>query len=66
MHVQHVNEPIAKGSINCICKNQYRSSTFQSAENLNFENFSPGPTMTSPVVDSGYERMSSIFSVNST
>ena len=35
MLVQQVQEPIAKG--------QYQTSAFQSAENLTFENFSPGP-----------------------
>ena len=44
---------------------QYQTGAFQSAENLNFENFSPAPTMVGPIVDSGYERMSSTFSVNS-
>ena len=62
--VQQVKEPRAKGSINCICKYQYQNSAFQSAENLNFENFSLGPTMVGPIVDSGCERMSSTFPVN--
>ena len=39
MLVEQVKEPIAKGSMNCICKIQYQNSAFQSAENLNFENF---------------------------
>ena len=65
MLVRQVKEPVAKESINCICKNQYQNSAFQSAGNLNFENFSPGPTMMGPIVESRYERMSSIFAVNS-
>ena len=35
------------------------------AENLNFENFFLDPTMLGPIVVSGYEVMSSTFSVNS-
>ena len=46
-------------------QNQYQNSASQSTENLTFENFSPGPTMVGPIVDSGYGRMSSTFSVNS-
>ena len=65
MHVQQVKEPIAKGSINCICKNQYQNSAFQSAENINLENLSSGPTMVDPIVNSRYELMSNTFSVNS-
>ena len=66
MLVQQVKEPIAKGGINCICNNRYQNAAFLSAENLHFENFSPGPTMVGPIVDSGYERISITFSVNST
>ena len=65
MLVKHVKEPIVKGSTKCICKNHYQNSAFQSAENLSFENFSPGPTMIVPIVDSGCERMLSTISVNS-
>ena len=55
MPVGQVKEPVAKGSINCICKSQYQNSAFQSAENLNFENFSPSSVMVRPIVESGYE-----------
>ena len=65
MLVQQMKEPIAKDNINCICKDQYQNSAFQSAENLNFENFSQGPAMVDSIVDSGYERMFSTFSMNS-
>ena len=65
MLVQQMKEPIAKGSINFICKNLYQNSTFQSAENFNFENFSPSLTMVGPLLDSVYEQMSSTFSANS-
>ena len=61
MLVQQVKEPIAKGNIIYICKNQYQNSTFL----LKFENFSPGTTMVSPIVGFGYERMSSTSSANS-
>ena len=65
MLVQHVKEPMDKGSINCICKIRYENSAFQSAKNLNFENLSPSTNMVGPMMDSGDERMSSTFSVNS-
>ena len=65
MPVQKVKEPIAKGGSNCICKNQYQNTALQPAENLSFENFSPDPTTVHPIVDSGYERIPSTFSVNS-
>ena len=53
MLVQQVKEPIAKRSINCVYKNQYQNSAFQSDKNLNFKNFSSGPTMVGSIVDSG-------------
>ena len=65
MLVQHVKELIAKGSINCIFKSQYQDNAFRSAEDLNFENFSFGSTMVGLIVNSGYERMSRTFSLNS-
>ena len=65
MLVQQVKEPIAKGGTNCICKNQYQNSAFQSPESLNFEHFSQGPAIVGLIVDSGCERKSNPFSVNS-
>ena len=63
MLVRQEKSPKAKGSITCTCENKYKDSTFQSAANLNFENFSPGPTTLGSIMNSGYKRMSSILSV---
>ena len=65
MLVRQVKELIAEETSNCIYKDQYQNDAFQSADNLNFENFSLGPTMVAPIVNSGYERKSSAFSVTS-
>ena len=50
MLARQVKEPVTKGSINFICKNQYRNSDFQSADNLSFETLSLGATMVGPTV----------------
>ena len=65
MLVQHAKELITIGNINCIFKSQFQNNAFQSAENLNFENFSPRSTMVGLIVNFGYERMSRTFSLNS-
>ena len=62
--VQQLKEHIAKGSIYCICKNQYQNAALQSSKNFNFENSSPGPAMAGPIVDSTYVKMPSTFSVH--
>ena len=36
------------------------------SENLCFENFSPGPTMVGPIVETGYERMFNTLKVSNT
>ena len=59
MLVEQVKEPVAKGS-----KNQYQNSALQLAKNINSENFSSAQPLWALFEDSGYERMSSIFSVN--
>ena len=48
------------------CKNQSHDSVFQPSENLCFENFSPGPTMVGPIVETGYERMFNTLKVSNT
>ena len=50
----------------CICKSLSQDSVFQPFENSCFENFSSGSTVVSPIANSGYERMSSTHSMNST
>ena len=45
-------------------QSQSHGSIFQPPENLYFEHFSPGPTMVGPIVETGYERMSSTLKVS--
>ena len=49
MLLQQMKEPVAKGRVNSICKHQYQNSAFQSAEHLNFENFSQGSNNGGPI-----------------
>ena len=65
MLIQQLKEGIVDGSNCCIDKSQSQNSIFQPCWNLYVENVSPGPTMVRPIVDSGYERMSSTTSINS-
>ena len=46
-------------------QNQSQNSIFQPSESLYFDNFSPGPTIAGPIVDSGSELISSTLSVDS-
>ena len=39
---------------------------FEPSENFYFENFSPGPTMVGPVVETGCERMFNTLKVSNT
>ena len=47
-------------------QNQSHDSVFQPSENLHFENFSLGPTMVGPIVETGYERMFNALKVSNT
>ena len=62
MNVQQLKECIAKGSIHCICKPNLRI-TFSNLLRIFFENFSQESTMVAPVMDTGYERISSTLKV---
>ena len=66
MLLRQLQEPIAKRSTNCIYKERYQNSTFQSAEDFNLDRFSTGTTMVGPIADSRCDQMSSTFSVSST
>ena len=44
-------------------KNQSEAGIFPPSKNLCFEDFSPVPIMVSPILDTGYERLSSILKV---
>ena len=49
-----------------ISGNQSHDSVFQPSGNLRFENFSPGPTMVGPIVETGYDRMFNTLKVSNT